>query len=218
MHDKVVLRKRQPPNKRQQTENQRAWVENFKQLACWSKSPDPRAFEEAEKLAAGTNWYYRDVVETALSGKLFQREGETRVTTPTAFLTRATDFQINGGAFSAIPMTAAVWDNNFFWSATVNPTRITCRTPGLYLVFGTTRLVTNNAGAMTAELCINGGASLAGSRVTKANDFTMANVTLVYYFHANDYVELKCFNSANNAQFRSPGLRIVAITPEGIIR
>ncbi len=151
--DLIVLRKRQFPNLRTQTLLQKAWVENFKTIACWSKQPDPRAFDTATELAKGTNWYYRDVIETALSAKLHRVGKEVRVTTPTAKVGRAAAETLVNGTEKYLTPTFMVWDNNVFWNPTVNPSRLTFRSPGLYLV-----------GTLSSFNAITGGARYVNDR------------------------------------------------------
>jgi len=213
----IYIRARPKKTSKGMTPNRMAWVENFKLIARLSKTPDPYAFNVATALAKGTNWYYRDVLETAMSGKLIRYEDEVRVTTPTAFLSRVTNEQWTAGQFKFMTPDNLVWDNNAFWSSGVNPTRITMKSAGLYLVGATVQLKTANAGNFAAELWVNASILIGGSRVPKNGLETMACVAGVYYFHANDYVELGVFNSANTTQYQSPSFWAVAITPEGLL-
>ncbi len=203
-------------------------MERFSCLARQLSSPEPRSLDAAEGWAKGqspifggpkgpTGWYYRDVLESAAYGKLIRFQGEVRVRTPTCDLTRLTDFQLLANTFNYVPMTAEVWDNNVFWSATVNPTRMTMRSAGLYLIMATVMLNTTNAGFFAGELYVNNTTFIGGNRIPKNNQGTYLNVVGMYYFHANDYVELRVFNSANTTQFRVPTFSCVAITPEALI-
>jgi len=191
-------------------------------------SPPPEQLDVATGWAKGqspiyggpkgsTGWYYRDVLETANYGKLVRYQGEVRVKTPSVMATRNSNFQLGGNAFAYVPMTAIEWDNNVFWSSTVNPTRLTMKSAGLYAVGATAMLNTTNAGFFSAELYVNNSRMIGGSRVPKNNANTFACVSGIYYFHANDYVELRIFNSANTTQFQVPDFWAVAITPEALI-
>lgn len=213
----IYIRARPKKSRKGLTPLRMAWVDNFKLIATLSKTPDPYAFNMATALAKGTNWYYRDVLETAMSGKLIRYEDEPRVTTPTAVISRVTNEQWTGGQFKFLTPDNLVWDNNAFWNPALNPTRITMRAPGVYLVGATVTLKTANAGAFAAELWVNGSTLIAGQRVSKNGVETMAQATGLYYFHANDYVELGVFNSANTTQYQSPSFWVVAITPEALL-
>jgi len=216
------------PRGHAQSPRQQAWINRFACLARMRKSPFPQELDAANMWAQlgnalyandpnGGLWYYRDVLESAAYGKLIRYQGQVRVTTPTASVKRATNQSVAGGAFVAMQPTAIDWDNNRFWDSTVNPTRLTVRSPGLYLVMATINLQTNNAGVFSCELAKNGGASFAGSKIPKNNTFTFANAVGLMYFNANDYVECKVFNSANTTNFQLLSFQIVAITPEAIV-
>lgn len=224
----IVIQKWPRRRGRNQSPIQKAWNDRFSCLARALSSPDPRTLDAATGWAKGqspefggpkapTGWYYRDVLESAAFGKLIRYQGEVRVRTPTVEVTRASNQSIAAATFAAIIPTAVTWDNNLFWSSSINPSRLTMRAAGLYLVGGTVDLQTANAGFFSAEISQNGGASIAGSKVTKNGLSTFASVVALVYCHVNDYVELKCFNSANTTNFRCPSFWAVAITPEALI-
>jgi len=196
---------------------QKLWTDRFAHLARELKSVDPITLSVAQNMSLGTGWYYRDVLETAAYGKLIRYQDEPRVTTPTAKLTRLTNQQLTGGQFLFIPMTAALWDNNVFWSATLNPSRLTFKAPGLYLVGATIVLNTANAGTMAAELWHQGATVIGATRIPKNGLSTYLSVMGIVYVHANEYVELGIFNSANTTQYQVPNFWAVAITPEALI-
>jgi len=200
------------------TPNRMAWVENFKLIARLSKTPDPYAFNEATRLAKGTNWYYRDVLETAMSGKLIRFEDEVRVTTPTTRLERTATQSITLNTDTPIDMDALVWDNNAFWDSVTHPSRITMRSAGLYLLGGNLYYQdTTASGHRLAFLRVNGSLQIANvSLLVNANLTKQLDVIGIYYFHAGDYVEL-CARSSVNSVAVALNFWAVAITPEALL-
>jgi len=205
-----------------------AWMKRFSCLARELKSPEPRTLDAATGWAKGqspifggpkgpTGWYYRDVLESAAYGKLIRFQGEVNVRTPTVLVTRATNQSYAAAAFQAIVPTAVTWDTNNFWSSTINPSRLTMKAPGLYLVGATVVLKTANAGFFSCELVDKNGADFAGSKIAKNGDFTFCNAVGIMYFHANDWCECKVFNSANTTNYQLMNFWAVAITPEALI-
>jgi len=202
---------------KKKTPLQQAWVDRFSLLARALKAPQAQTLEQAQYWTKGTGWYYRDILEVAAAGKLIQYENEVRVTTPTVKATRLSNISLAGGAFAFVPMTAIVWDNNSFWNASLNPSRLTMRASGLYIVGATVALATANAGNMAAEIWQNTNTLLAATRIAKAGVNTYVTVMGVGYFHANDFIEVGIFNSANTTNYQVPNLWAVAITPEALI-
>jgi len=214
----VYIQKRPEPYGAPRSERQRAWVENFKQLACWSKQPDPYAFQRATDLARGTNWYYRDVIESALSGKLILGEGGLRITTPTVRVSRSAAEAISGGGGTVLTPDTELWDNNNFWSPSVNPSRITFRAPGLYLVGAETLYNSVAAGYRQSFIRLNGSTIIGQMRGGNGSqaDLVIQPSTL-YYFDPNDYIQVLAGTTTAGITCKLNSLWAVAITPEQLL-
>lgn len=216
--DLIVIRARQPGNKRQQTQLQRAWVANFKQIACWSKQPDPLAFDTAVELAKNTNWYYRDVIETALSGKLHRVGDEVRVTTPTASVRRNVQEALTSGAFKILTPDILEWDNNVFWNSTVNPSRLTIRSPGLYLIDFECEFTLNASAQIHIDVYLNGTTEIAWEVQNGLANFPpILGCQRTYYFHALDYIQPRVVVNQTGMSAKVKLFQLTAITPEAII-
>lgn len=214
----IYIRARPKKSRKGLTPLRMAWVENFKLIATLSKTPDPYAFNMATALAKGTNWYYRDVLETAMSGKLIRYEDEPRVTTPTVHLSRSTAESLVANTPKALTPDQYEWDNNAFWNPSVNPTHMTMKAPGLYLVGA------NVFGAVSANvhrgiwMVANGVTEIANTQdAGGAADIWRQNVVGVWYFHANDYVELYAASSSGAQTVQIHDWWAVAITPEALL-
>lgn len=208
---------------------QQAWVNRFSCLARARKSPIPQELDAAKLWVAMGNalyqnspngglWYYRDALEVAANGKFIRYQGEPRVTTPTVRVNRSTSEAIAGGAQTVLQPNTVEWDNNLFWSSTVNPKRITFRSAGVYLIGGQVTFGSIANGYREALLRLNGAGAPIACRVslTTAQPVILAPVGL-YYFHVNDYIEfvVGTTSAATTAQINN--LWALAITPEALL-
>lgn len=214
----VYLRKWPRPRGKKKTPLQQAWVDRFSYLARALKSPLPQSLDAAQMWAKGTGWYYRDVLEVAAAGKLIRFNGEPRVTTPTARVYRNAAQAVTNGAGGYLTPDAMNWDNNVFWSPTVNPSRLTFKAPGLYLVGGHTYFNAITGGRRDMGLVVNRTTWIVEDFRTPASATALTiPVVSLWYFHANDYLEAWQFVNANGVTARLGSLWAVAITPEGIV-
>jgi len=225
----AYVAKRQPPRGRPKTKLHKAWVENFKWLACWTKQPDVYAHHRARHLADEYNkttdepgnlgkWYYRDILMSALMGKLILGEDEKRITTPTVLLHRSTNQTMVHDVDAAIVPDTKDWDNNVFWSATVNPSRILFRTPGLYLVGAYIHWTTFQTNARWNSIRQNGTKSLAFDASRPGANWDMQSTLMaIMYFHKDDYIEVVGNCQTTNTPAKLESFYAVAITPETLL-
>jgi len=200
------------------TPRQKAWVDRFSLWACLVKSPDATSYDGAKKWTEGSGWFWRDALMAAMAGNLIEVPGEIKITTPTAHLSRSDVLALAAGVNVAVPMQATEWDNNNFWASAPNPTRITCQSPGLYLISASGNFentATDKSVAITMR--INGGASFQQVRSQDIiNQDVLLQNTQLWYFHAGDYAEVLVISTIA-AQLNSANFWIVAITPEAVL-
>jgi len=215
----VVLRawpRKRGPRK---TALQQAWVNKFKSVALAVKTPTPQDLELSQLWAKGTGWYYRDVLTTAAYGKLFRVKGETRIQTPTCFLTGTAYTSCPSSTPTPLPLSDFDWNNNDFWAVSPNPTRITFRAAGLYMYHAGVQF--NGAGQ--ARNCIV-NPRLNGSEFINQNnlrnwlaDQAITPTTDVWYFHAGDYLEILASVGGLACTAKLSRFWALAITPESLI-
>jgi len=154
-----------------------------------------------------------------MNGKLIVYQGETRIKTPTAYLSRSTFQNCANGVETTLSPDASLWNNNDFWSLTANPSRMTFKSAGLYLLGGL--IMYNGPGGTTAQrlrLRLNGTTAILDYRTNEWNDDPHASpFSTLYYFHANDYLEVLETIFANGMSCRLVNWWSLAITPEGLI-
>ena len=83
------------------------------------------------------------------------------------------------------------WDTDTIHDLSINPTRLTCRTAGTYLIVGHVSFYPNPTGRRYVTLRMNGSADLALQSVPALSlGSTVFSVATVVEMAANDYVEL----------------------------
>jgi len=200
------------------SERQRAWIERFSLWACLVKSPDADSYNRANEWAKGTGWYWRDVLMAAMAGNLIEIVGETKITTPTAHISRTSTLALAANVNTVVPMSLSTWDNNNFWAASPNPSRIVFKSPGLYAV--NLKAQFNNT-ATDKRVTLN--ARLNGTdlfRPVEIQDISNNDVSpdnyILWYFHADEYIEVMALSTVA-CDLNWAEAAVVAITPEAII-
>lgn len=96
-----------------------------------------------------------------------------------------------------IPLNSERFDTNGMHSTSVNTSRITFVTAGLYIVTGHLDIQTNAAGIRFVGIELNGSSELAWQIAPgRASGGTVISVSTVYKFVAGDYVELLAFQDS----------------------
>lgn len=219
---------------------QLAWIEHFVTYARYTKQPDPCAVANAADLAPTTGFWPRDILHYAGNGKFIyhagsrglnpptpvlfkyppnrQYEGAPRVITPTTDLTRVANVTAGAGATQLIP-TSKRWDNNAFWSATLNPERITFKSTGLFLV--TLEVEGYNPLASTRfqiEIRRNGLTRIAGDSGDSTTSFAgYARISQPMLFEAGEWIDARLFALPTGAFYKLNTWSALGITPESII-
>jgi len=196
---------------------QQAWIDHFKCVATALKSPPPEILDAGTAFAAGTGWYYRDLQEVAAVAKLIRYRDEVRVTTPTVFAKRTTAENQSGSSPYTLTPNAVDWDNNQFWNGSVNPSRLTWRSPGLYLVGMECQFPNGTNGQPVVLIYKNGTTILCRQYIGPSGNFQTLQCMTVAYFHAGDYIQAKVDVSGSGHNFLLNALWAVAITPEAIV-
>lgn len=214
----LIVRSRPKTPKAPPSELQRAWINRFKCYAYWSKFADPDARRIAEELVPNTGWYWRDVIERAMSGKLLLNREELPITTPTANIYATSPQAISSGVEAALTAAALNWDNNYFWNPSANQSRLTCRTAGLYAFGCVVNSPTNTTARRKVSIIVNGTTRIA-QQSAGAGTSTSQQLTLtgIWYMHANDYAQVFAQPSSSGQTFTMEHFWVVALTPEPLM-
>jgi len=194
-----------------------AWISNFSCLARFTKAPWSGDFNNATELQDQTGWYWRDVIHSALSGKLLGNPAK-RVTTPTARVFRTGVETLANGVVKILTPNDLDWDNNVFWDPTANQSRLTVRSPGVYLVGSQVEFNNISGGRRVVQLIVNGTKIIGDQSVTQANA-NLARLTpcTLWAFNQGDYVQCAAFANVAGCSAELENFWILAITPEGVI-
>jgi len=222
------------------SELQQAWVDRFARDAELSKYADAQTKQQAECLAQGTGWYWRDVLTSGMNGKLWAYEGGAgfesqigilfrqtpeivhygapRVTTPTAATKKDTPVALTANVEKYLDADTLLWDNNTFWSSSSNPSRLTIRASGLYVVGAYVGFITTGSGYRRAILRVNRTTTIGVQSLAVNNAVEQfGNVFTVWPFEAGDYVEVVAFTPSTSVTAVLRHFFILAMTPEAVI-
>jgi hypothetical protein len=235
----VVVQKRRRPRGNRGTPNQASWVDDFKNAAAAWKLIGGCTKDQADAFAdsppAGLT-FWRDHLSTAAAGKHFEdmgdfellpqtpafwngaTQGPFRVTTPTVSVYRTVAENLTNSVDKTLTPDNADWDNNAFWSPIDNPTRLTARAAGLYLIHATVRFNNVIASQRIVRFKVN-GTNLRmnvrfGQYAAVASDI---GYSTLWPFLAGDYVEVTCNSNSNGTTALLMQFQMVGITPESII-
>jgi len=198
-------------------EGSRAWMDQFGCLGFLTKAPDPRLFDMSKRLAAGTGFLPRDVMAAAANGHMFFSQAGIKITTPTAAVYRTTGQIFTPNTLNVLTPNSIYWDNNQFWDSVTNPTRLTCKASGLYLInYNVSYEPKAAAPATITQLQVNGVAVYDHTGVGVAGGPTESTGTLIWYFEKNDYVQLFSYYNPTSRNTYLRHFQIVGITPETV--
>lgn len=211
---------RSKPNKqkRPRSPGAQAWTDWFKQVNCQLKDPPGPILAQAQKDTKGTGWFWRDELMRAASGKLIQATGETLITTPTVSVYRSAAESITQNVLKVLTPNNKNWDNENFWNASVNPTRLTVQAPGLYFVTANAVYSGKSGGWRALFLRYNGTTEIGNVGIWPSNTAPgQLGCQAIYYFHHLDYIELCGFTDTTALTLQMKDFSMVAITPEAIV-
>lgn len=212
---KIVVRKRPERKGKKKSPLQQAWVNNFSCIARWSKWADPRARQRAEEQAPDTGWYWRDIIETGMVGKLRRKEGEEPITTPTAMVHQSAPSALTINIDHLQTYDMLDWDNNYFWNPIANQERLTVRSPGIYLVGATASFTPNSTGARKLQIQKDDGTVIAHMRQgTGTSAGGQMSLVGINYFAANEYARVYAQSLVSGQSVQVSSFWILALTPE----
>jgi len=214
----VILQKWPKRRGRPTSERQQAWVDQFSAIAKVSKNPPADQLDDLEEMARGTGWFWRDIITRAAYGKLIVYPGQVRVSVPTARVSRSTSESLTNGVGKYLTPNTMVWDNNSWWSASSNPSRLTVHTSGLYLISAQIQYNGITAGRRDLGIVRNRTDWVAETWQTVANNSgVMLNAMALYYLEAGEYVEVWAFCNVASVTAQLRNFCIIGITPEVVL-
>jgi len=108
---------------------------------------------------------------------------------------------LTSGASTPVPFDSERRDTDNIHDPAVNPTRLTCRTAGKYLIFGTAGFLSNATGQRQLRVKLNGSTQYLAVHEDTANATysTYLEIATVYDLAVGDYVELEVIQDSGGA-------------------
>jgi len=199
------------------SDGSRAWMDQFGCLGFLSKMPIAPVHDMSKRLALGTGFLPRDVIAAAANGHMFFSHTGVKILTPTVSAYRSTGQVFTANTVNVLTPNDTHWDNNQFWNSVTNPTRLTCKTSGLYLINALVGYEAKAAApAVIVELRVNGVTIYSHTGVGVAGGPTEQPAMLIWYFEQNDYLEIASYYNPTSRNTYLRYLQLVGITPEAV--
>jgi len=199
-------------------EGSRAWMDQFGCLGFLTKTPDPRLFDMSKRLANGTGFLPRDVMAAAANGHMFFSQAGIKVTTPTVSVYRSTAQVFTPNTVNKLTPNSVQWDNNQFWNSVTNPTRLTCKSSGLYLcLFNVMFEAKAGEWAYIGQMLVNNVIQWEQTYRGVAGGPGQAAGAFIWYFEKNDYIEVATYYNPTSRGTTLKQFQLVGITPETVV-
>lgn len=200
------------------TPAQRRWIENFQCDQKAVKWADPRSRARAEEISPDSGFLPRDTLVFSLNGKGIRYDGEEKIRTPTVSAFGAQETLTGSGVNKILTVTGVSWDNNAFWSPTLNPSRLTCHQSGLYLCAARVWFKPTTSSIASGGMYGSSGREVGRTvtLISGSSDGVM-NLVGIEYFNAEDYLQVHAYRFVASSLVQLLGFQMVAITPEAII-
>lgn len=162
-------------------------------------------------------WITDEFVDAALLNNHVRDPFNFLIDAPAAGVFNSADFVVANNTETAITFDSERWDNDAIHSTSVNPSRLTCVTAGVYNISGCIVWTANATGVRTASLRLNGGSPIARKSITSntaAFDAEMPIATQ-WKLGVGDYIELVGFQTSGgnlNARAIAPLSPQIAMT------
>jgi len=212
-----IVRVQKNPRSHPKSKVEAAWVCAFSNIARYTKRPTPQEFNEASAAVSDTGWYYRDMIHSAMSGKLILGCEGLKITTPTAKVRGTSAEVLTSGVAKVLTPDTKLWDNNYFWEPVLHPTRLYFRSCGVYAVGARVDYTAVSGQYRTTTLRLNGTTTIAVERIPAPVSMTVfTNVFSLYYFDEMDYIEVIAQTNQAGSNGTLQEFWAMAITPEQV--
>ena len=118
------------------------------------------------------------------------------VKTPMARVYNSADISISNATVTILTFNSERFDTNTIHDTSSNTSRLTCKTAGIYLIFGSVAWSNGALGVRQVSILLNGATVIAKqlSPANDANNTTEQSISTAYELTVNDYVELQVFH------------------------
>jgi hypothetical protein len=147
-------------------------------------------------------WEDNELVNAQLMNDHIRDSFDFLYSPPAARVYNGSDISVSHSSATALTFDSERFDNDTIHDTVTNPSRLTCKTAGRYLITGHVSFQTANAtGVRELWVRLNGATKIAGQtgpgRGSGAD--TPVTVGTVYELAENDYVELIAYQDSGSA-------------------
>lgn len=110
------------------------------------------------------------------------------------------NISINNAAWTQLTFDTERYDYDTMHDLVVNPSRLTCRTAGLYLIIANVEWQISQVGRRLTRIILNGATWIGGDeRAPQDTGYAAPCVSTIYELAISDYVELDVYQSSGGA-------------------
>lgn len=125
---------------------------------------------------------------------------ESKYTQPMARVTNSIAISLPNNATTTLTFDTEKYDNDAIHSTSVNTSRLTCNTPGLYQISAYVEFASSNVNWRGLLLLLNGVTIIDARQVNAVNGaVTRTLISCQYQLNAGDYVEVQAFQNSGAA-------------------
>lgn len=148
---------------------------------------------------------------TAFSAELIA-SGKTVTPVARAYRLATSAQDIPNNAWTSIGFDAETSDNDNIHDTATNNTRFTCKTAGVYSLFGVVHITNNSTGVREARILLNGGSFsnvlASDSRNAVNGDHTIIPISTTVELAVGDYVELQAYQNSGGLLALNVGVNV----------
>ena len=122
------------------------------------------------------------------------------IKTPGACINLSAPVSIPNATPTVVLFDGSVWDNDAMTALTVDPTKITCITPGVYAINLSAGFADNSTGIRYVRIALNGASVPGGNTIPAASvSGTYMSTSSIYNLAAGDYIQAEVYQSSTGA-------------------
>lgn len=114
-----------------------------------------------------------------------------------AHVYNSTNITIPTATWTVLTFNSELYDTDNIHDTSTNPSRLTCKTAGLYLITFNAYFVANTTGTRIFRLYLNGTTAIGQARgIPDALGYCAIPATTIYQLTVNDYVEAQVYQNS----------------------
>jgi hypothetical protein len=145
-------------------------------------------------------WQDQELVTADLLNEQLKENMSFLYAPPAARVYSVASISVSSNNSLALPFDNERYDTDNIHDTGTNPSRLTCQSPGKYLIIGQAAFESNTTSYRRLKVRLNGATIIAQETVAPVNGAaTEMTVATIYELAANDYVELLAYQNSGGA-------------------